>query len=253
MKEAVYKIRKEAIEEIKKKTKLNPKYLHPCNKERLEDMKRLMFVSGNEFTHWMQNNGIMVNVSKTTTEYLNRCAKDLGFDDWAEYIKIRSWENGCRSPSEFNENCPKWFGDFTEDLMIHYYPGAIKMPPFNPGFDYIWRLEDKEIRINNKSSCLRYRSDYGNPYFGFGISWNNKADKFILSGWDNRCDLNPMYAWEFDKNEMIRKAQGNVSKTEFWKRDSFIIINTPEGLEQFEDYQIDISWLQELIQKEHIL
>jgi hypothetical protein len=32
---------------------------------------------------------------------------------------------------------------------------------------------------------------------------------------------------------------------EFWKRYSFVIMNTPEGLGEFEEYQIDISWLKD--------
>jgi hypothetical protein len=55
--ESIENIRKNAIDEIKEKVKKNPKYLHPMNKERLEDMKRLIFISGNGFTQWMQKNG----------------------------------------------------------------------------------------------------------------------------------------------------------------------------------------------------
>lgn len=46
-------------------------YLNPCNRERLEDTKRLMFVSGNEFTQWMQQNGIMKNPIDITELYEN--------------------------------------------------------------------------------------------------------------------------------------------------------------------------------------
>lgn len=52
-----------------------------------------------------------------------------------------------------------------------------------------------------------------------------------------------MVAFEFDMNDMVRGKP-------FWKRESFTITYTPEGLEQFEDHQIDIEWLKELCNKQ---
>ena len=46
-----------------------------------------------------------------------------------------------------------------------------------------------------------------------------------------------MFAWEFDRDDIVRGKP-------FWKRDSFTITYTPKGLEQFEDHQVDISWLE---------
>jgi hypothetical protein len=60
--ENIQDIRKIVIDKIKEKAKKNPKYLHPVNKERLEDVKRLAFISGNEFTKWMQMNGTIEKV-----------------------------------------------------------------------------------------------------------------------------------------------------------------------------------------------
>lgn len=140
-----------------------------------------------------------------------------------------------------------WQREFTERLMIYHYPGAKKMPYGNPGFDYLWKdKEGKEVTINNKGRCLTY-CDWS-PYLSFGIGWNNKTKKFILSGWDNRDDLKSLVAWEFDKDDLVRKGYGkNAPKVEFWKRDKFVVTTyTPEGIEQFEDYQIDIGWLKEL-------
>ena len=42
-------IRRKAIKYIKEKVNKNPGYLHPCNRERLEDMKRLGFICGKNF------------------------------------------------------------------------------------------------------------------------------------------------------------------------------------------------------------
>lgn len=241
--ESIDKIRIKAIAEIKEKVKKNPKYLSPVNKERLEDMKRLQFVSGNEFTFWMQQNGIMKNLTKallenrgckTWPEYLDKCAQRAGFKNNAE--KVREWRNetGRCVPID-DKDCPLWFGEFTENLMIHRYPGAKRMPYNNKGFDYLWN----GIKIDHKGRCLRYTPGRS-PAWNFGILFNNSARKFILTGWDNRESLNPMYAWEFDRDDIVRGRH-------FWQRNGFYITYTAYWLEQFEDYQIDIDWLKELL------
>ena len=250
--ENIENIRKNTIYEIKEKVKKNPKYLHPTNKERIEDMKRLMFISGNEFTQWMQKNGIMKNITKinsiakerkirnanckTEYEYKNKCAKNAGFKDYAErYKEYMHW----RIPplSYLNEDCSLWFGNFTENIMIHHYHGAIKMPVHNPGFDYIWN----GIKIDNKGACLEYYP--GGSRWKYDIEHNNIADIFIISGWDNRESLKPYFALEFKKNDLVR-YQKYINR-KFWKRDTFTITNRSEYLKEFKNYQIDISWLKE--------
>ncbi len=65
-----------------------------------------------------------------------------------------------------------------------------------------------------------------------------------ILGWDNQDDLNPMFAWEFKKNDLVRLGKGSYTpKVEFWKRYVFAITYTPEGLNQFTDHQICIDWL----------
>lgn len=211
---------------------------------------------GREFADWARENKDKVpkwwldSGCKTQIEYLNKCARDLGFKDFKEqnreYARNYTYKTGRHVPLEFNEDCSPWFGEFTEKLMIHRYPGAKKMPYGNPWFDYLWiDKEGKETTINNKGRCLTYCN--WSPYLSFGIRWNNKAKKFILSGWDNRDDLNPLVAWEFDKDDLVRKGYGkNAQKVKFWKRDVFQVTYTSEGIEQFEDHQIDIDWLEEL-------
>lgn len=251
--ENIDKTRRDAISEIREKAKKNPGYLHPCNKERREDMKTLEFDNGYEFTRWMQQNGIMNSITnvnlrsmrnllknaecKTQVEYKNKNAQKLGFENFAEQVKIECWNNGIHEPLELNEDCSPWFGQFTENLMIHIYPGAKKMPYGNPGFDYLWN----GVKIDNKGRCLEH--SWKSQRWKFDIRWNNSAEKFSLSGWDNRKSLVPIVAFEFDRNDIVRGKP-------FWKRDSISITYTPEGLEQFEDYQIDIEWLKKLCDKQ---
>ena len=53
-KENINEIRIEWITKIKEKIKKNPRYIHPCNIERQDDMKTLEFESGSRFIYWMQ-------------------------------------------------------------------------------------------------------------------------------------------------------------------------------------------------------
>lgn len=264
--ESIDDIRKKSIVEIKEKIKMNPKYLNPCNKERLEDMKRLGFIWGNDFIFWMQNNEIIIDPTdvnrevrnktientgcKTDKEYRDRCARDVGFKDQNERQREWAYKAGRSGIAiEANEDCPSHFGEFTESLMIHRYPGAKKMPYGNPGFDYLWIDEEgKEIKIDNKGRCMSYPIGRS-PRFDYVICHNNIADIFVLSGWDNREDLNPLFALEFKKNDMARYGIGKryVLK-EFWNREG-IGIRYPEGLAEFKDHQIDIDWLKELLNK----
>lgn len=243
MEENIDEIRRNAIHEIKEKIKKNSGYLHPCNKERQEDMKRLKFDSGNKYIYWMQQNGIMKNPTDIEHNRVEKVIKDAGCNGWKEYNdkrannagfknateKIKEWkyETGRSLPKEFNENCSAYFGDFTESIMIQTFEDAVRMPYGNPGFDWTCKNGDK---IDNKGVCLVYIQGRP-PGWIFGIRWNNIADWFILSAWDSRDSLNPLHVWAFHKNDIMRGRK-------FWKRDTLTISNTPEGLKEFEEYEV---------------
>ena len=129
----IEKIRKDAIAEIKEKVKKNPGYLRLVNKERQEDMKRLQFSNGYDFTCWMKRNRIMKNSTdirreeienvvknsgcKNRKEYLDKCAQSAGFKDYTERKKELMHES-VPPLRELNEDCSVYFGEFTENLMI---------------------------------------------------------------------------------------------------------------------------------------
>lgn len=231
----IEKIRKDALSDIKEKIKKDSKYLHPCNKERLEDMKRLEFSSGYDFTCWMIQNGIMES-PKRTMKYRNECARKAGFKDNAERQKIRRWTKGDRGPKEFNEDCASYFGDFTENLMIQTFEGAKRMPPNNPGFDWTCKRGDK---IDNKGRCLCYSNQSNWTGWRFAIEYNNIADWFILSAWDNRESKKPLHVWLFHKNDLVRLGKGGCApKVEFWRRQGITITNTQDGLEKFGEFEV---------------
>lgn len=244
MGENIEEIRKDAITEIKEKAKKNPKYLSPMNKEHQEDMKRLEFTNGCEFTLWMQHNGIMRNPAdisrkeientvkrsgcKIRKEYLDKCARKAGFKNHAERAKEWTHETGRNLPMEFNEECASWFGDFIcENYIIKTFEEYTIMPYGNPGFDWICKKGEK---IDHKGSCLIY-GEYGSPHWIFNIMCNNIADWFILSAWDNRDSLNPLHVWMFHRYDIVRGRR-------FCDFDSFQVTNVPEKLEELEKWEV---------------
>ncbi len=255
--ENIYEIRRKAILEIKEKIKKNPKYLHPCNKERQEDMKRLGFSNGNDFTHWMQQSGIMKNSTyidrnirnktvenaecKTEKEYRDKLSQNAGFKDWAEQVRKCRHETGRHLPKESNIYCSLWFGDFIcENYIIKTFEDPIRMPHGNPGFDWLCKNGEK---IDSKGRCLMC-TENRSPCWQFSIKYNKIADWFILSAWDNRDSLNPLHVWAFHKNYIVRGKK-------FCEFETFRITNTPEKLKELEKYEVTnrLDKLKELCNK----
>ncbi len=77
------------------------------------------------------------------------------------------------------------------------FEDPIKMPPNNPGFDWICK---KGQKIDHKGACLKCYP-WQSHYWSFHIIHNKTADYFILSAWDDRDSLNPLHVWIFYKND----------------------------------------------------
>ncbi len=238
MEDNIVKIRKDAIIEIKKKVKKNPEYLNPCNKKRLEDMKRFKFNSGHEFTCWMQQNDIMKNPAdinrekknkiiknagcNTEKEYLDKRSREAGFRDWSDRVKTY----GDHIPRE-DPDCPLWLGYISEKYVMKTFEDPTIMPTNNPGFDWICSNGKK---IDHKGACILYIKGKL-PIWIFKIRHNKMADYFILSAWDNRESLTPLHVWIFGKNDIVRGRK-------FCEFESFAIMDTPEKLKEFEKWEV---------------
>lgn len=188
---------------------------------------------GKDFTDWAKKNRKIpdswINAGcKTAYDYCNRCAIKAGYKDIREKNREWSHETGRTGIAiEINEDSESWFGNFVENYMVQKYHGAEKMPPGNIGFDWMW----EGIKIDCKGRCL----DYGQS-FAFPIYHNNIADKFILTGWDNRESLAILIALEFDKNDLVRyKLGGGYILKKFWQREYITIPYTKKGLNEFQD------------------
>lgn len=245
MEDNIDKIRKDAVAEIKEKAKKNHEYLHPTNKERQEDMKKLKFANGYEFTCWMQQNGVMKNPTnivreenrkacnnagcKNIRELNDKMAQKLGYKDFNDYRRNWRYSKGESSPMSENQDCPSWFGVFIgENYVIQTFDNPIKMSYGNPGFDWLCKRGEK---IDRKGRCLDFSKIYDWSGWAFPIRYNNIADWFILSAWDNRDSLTPLHVWMFHKDDIIRGEK-------FWMRDCITITNNHQKLIEFEEYEI---------------
>lgn len=243
MKENIYNI----IKEIREKIKNDPKYLHPCNKEFQEDIKRFEFKNGNEFVSWMQQNGILLDPLKdnrrhhantynryncgSATEYMNLCAQKFGYKDRRERRNEYEWNNGIRSPISENRNHHSYSGveiaqKIVAKMILPMILGNIKdeMGHNNPGFDYIM---ENDIKIDIKSAQLK------DNRHNFIIMENNIADYFLLIGFNygyNR-KLEILHIWLFNRDELVRERR-------FFKRSGFQIINDEKELSEFSKYEL---------------
>lgn len=175
----------------------------------------------------LQEKGILKDPIDIGREYRDNIAKDKGYKDYNEFLRVCHWNNGDNIPMSENEDCAQYLGIYiSERLLSKIYDNVIRMPYGNPGFDFIC---NKGFRIQVKTRCL---SD-GNRKWQFPIKYNDNTDYFMLVAVDNRIALNMMHLWLIKKDDIIRGE-------EFYKRDTISITNKPIYLLEFQVYeQID--------------
>lgn len=255
-------VRKNVVAEIKEKVRKNQKFLSPVNKERLEYQEKLKFANGNEFVCWMQQNGIMKNPTKVARDQNEKVAKDAEYNNYKEYQRQYYHHTGRSFPME--EYYPMRFGiligeelfkRFLEELIFEnvkyvggYHDGGLDFICKNPKKEFIERysqfklVRNKEYRVQLKVRCLSYED--GRIRWDFNILYNNVADIFILSAWDNRESLQPIHIWLFHREDIIRGRK-------FYRRERFYILDKSEYLEKLEKYELKdkLERLKELCNK----
>lgn len=264
-------IRKRYIPKIREKIRKNPKYIHPCNKEYQEDMKRLDFSSGYEFQDWLQEIRILKKPSEIEKNHKNklaiqrgykndserrksdgeRLAKELGYADYSQYYKDYRYKTGRNLPSEFNENCPQNFGNKTEKIIekflstifeyvkgTNYHDREIDFFCKSPKKEFMnkypqFKLEiDKEYRIQHRSKCLQPNGSTSSWIWLFKIDYDRTNDYFLLSAWRDRESLEPMHIWFIHRNEKIRNRK-------LWEFVGLGITNKPRNMIEFRRYELD--------------
>lgn len=227
-------IKKEKINTMKQK-------YNPMSKEFQDECKRLG-LTGVQLIQKYKGEGKIVSNSKandmqqkviiagckTYKEYRDKNAQKLGYDNNSERVKVTRWEQGIYEPMEFNQDCSSYFGIYiAEKYIIQTFEDPIKMPPNNPGFDWLCK---NGLKIQCKARCIGYRSCCDSSIFEFLINRNKIADWFILSCWDNRDSLIPLLVLTFHKNDIVRGRK-------FCEFVSLTITNKPENLKEFEKFE----------------
>lgn len=260
----------EVIEEINEKIKKNPGpsgYLHPCNKERLGDMKKLKFENGNHFTRWMQQNGIMRNPRDIDNQYMKKWYEDKGFKNRQEYEDHIAHNLGFRN--EYERNYEKLKSNnikYEEKKQInrdwHYKNGSLPMNENKDSAQYLGIIAAERIVARHilpvKFGGIEKEMPYGNPGFDFIVvggykidikattlnilkklsfhtRWNRITDYFLMIGFDDRERLSVIGIWLFKKDEKLRSL-------ELYKRETFTMKFEPKYMVPFNSYELTDIW-----------
>jgi len=132
--------------------------------------------------------------------------------------------NRKQGKQPFNENkeCAQFLGiHIAERVLSHVFKNVERMPMHNPGYDVICNHNKK---IDIKSSCQRTTGRWA-----FHINRNTTADYFLCIAFDNREDLNPLYAWllpgdKFNHLIGVEIHQSTIHKWDEYKLDISKII-----------------------------
>lgn len=192
-------IRKNVISEIKekiKRLKLEDRiYVHPCNKEFQDDIKRLKFDNDNKFVYWMQQNGILKrpididrdvhkktlekagckNDSEYYYEYLEyekhpRDGKKISYEKLVELAK----KDGFYNLSEWNKwkrEYGKWYKELEDKYGKEFVEWVIqnrgKIPDkwlnlgCKTGKEYLDKLAQNKGYHDRAERCRYYRYNTG--------------------------------------------------------------------------------------------
>ena len=222
---------------------------------------------GKEFVEWVKENKDKVRMCvintgcKTEVEYLHKCAKKAGFKDYNERQKIRSWENGKKSPADENSDCSFYISNKTERYIKTYlsnyfesvkgsgkgsWDGGIDIYCRNPKQKFIGKYQldrDKEYHFQVKARCLDYDSydpEWSRWKFPIRTNRNNIPDFWIFVGLFDREDIDdditPEYSWLIYRDEIIDNHITQGMK--LYERDTITISNSDNILYKYKEYEI---------------
>lgn len=223
---------------------------------------------GKEFSEWARQNKdkvrkcVIDSGCKTETEYLHKKAQDAGFKDYNERQKLRSWENGKKSPADENTDCSFYLSDKTEEYFKKYllnyfeyvkgsekgsWDGGIDIYCKNPKQKFIGKYkldQNKEYHFQVKARCLDYDSgwdpDWSRWKFPIRTNKNNIPDFWIFVGLLDREDIDndiiPEHSWLIHRDEEI---DNRITKgMKLYERSTITITNSTEVLSKYEKYEI---------------
>ena len=113
-----------------------------------------------------------------------------------------------------------------ETILANIFKDVTKMPANNPGYDFICK---NGFKIDVKSACLTNSIDYS--WWPYTIARNKGCDYFLLIGFDNREQLNPLHIWLI-KSDLIINEQPIQNKAKL------VITNTSHSLARWLQYEL---------------
>lgn len=132
------------------------------------------------------------------------------------------WNNwahrtGISRPMKYANDSGPWLGiHIAERVLCNYFEDVTRMPPKNPGFDFICK---RGFKIDVKCACL-VEEPNRHPRWGFNIRRNQIADYFLCLAFDNRENLTPMHVWLIPGdilNEKLRLSIANPIGIPKWQ------------------------------------
>ena len=137
-----------------------------------------------------------------------------------------------------NVDSPRYLGEVMEKFLLASFKDIIEIEKLRGSgietpVDWIYNIDNKKIKIKQLSSSLKIvrRENNNRIYFQWNIRQNDVPDIFIVSGWSNVQNSQPLYVWAIGSHEI-------VNCREFWDRQSFIISNHSRSLKKYSKFLI---------------
>lgn len=224
--EKIDETRKNIVTEIKEKIKKNRKYIHPCNNEFQEDIKKYGFDSGHNFMTWMQNNGIMRNPTRVEKEKKAKCRGFDNLEDFEKYEKEcedKGYKNYCQT---LEEKYGKEFADWTrnnKDKAANAWLniGCKTMREYDAKRIKAWKHKNgTSIPMQKNENCTSYVGicigektsepilieifgnidkimPYGNPGYEYIVKGGYKIDVKTSNIQDNKVEGSFYESWDY--------------------------------------------------------
>lgn len=133
-------------------------------------------------------------------------------------VRNRYYRNGGKSMGE-NKSCTQFLGvHVAERVLSKTFKDVELMPYGNKGYDFIC---NKGKKIDVKSACINSKNGWV-----FIIKRNTTADFFLCLAFDNREDLNILYAWLLPNSLVNHLSSASISKS---------------TIDKWDDYKMDVS------------
>lgn len=217
-------------EDIEKKIKYDKERIKNKRDYHEDLAKRKGYDSYLECDKQYRKNAIENMGFKNNNDYQDNLAMKKGFKNYNEYQNLKNYESGRCLPMSKNENCTLYLGThISENVLSKVFEEVKRMPNGNRGYDFICK---NGCKIDVKSSSI----DKTQNRWIFIINKNKIADYFLLIGYDNRENLNPMHIWLIKSDELIKNKEH--IDVQFNNYVSFSIKNTFKSLKRFEKYEL---------------